>query len=521
MSESTPQKPVLAIVKKPWQNGLGPYYVGLFLWVVFFDQLGMRALPIAGVGWSFLGALVAGPLCFLLLYRVPALWGHATGKTIVALGTSTFGQAGSRWIPGLLLGLAQIVWFAVAIHYGTDLCLKGLVAGRFIDTRLLQRITVGGLSLQGPFVLAVSLFWSLAAGLAGRFLMRVIAAIMYIYPIFPAMVFGIVMMIMIGGVRTFAPTGIDPLTNLTLPQSRVGFFAMMLVIQMIFGFFAMAGAASADWGGATSSESDVRKGGWIVVALAPVVIASISFVTVAGYYGRVRPVAGASSDNPYEEAMAGKAGLDGKFKRNLPSTSTVTTIDRRPIEASFRAALSDGVGGNMACAMLMIVGVAALAPAVYSSSGFGHRLHGCFPNLSRTQWTIIATLTSWPLVATGVVDRLELVFTIMGALFAPLVASMAAEYRIHKTIWPGPRKGVNWPGIAGWLSGLLVGLTPFLIKPPASFQPAAFWAFLVGFAVYTVVAKLAGEAKLVDAAPLVESQLTTEPIPPPSAGSIG
>src|SRR3954451_23571616 len=89
------------IVPKPWQNGLGPYYIGLFLWVVFFDQLGLRALTVGGVLWAVLGAAVAGPLCYLLLFRVPAIWGQATGKALPELAESSFGTAGARWVPGL------------------------------------------------------------------------------------------------------------------------------------------------------------------------------------------------------------------------------------------------------------------------------------------------------------------------------------------------------------------------------------------------------------------------------------
>ncbi len=501
MATSDISKHSKVIVSKPWQAGLGPYYVGLFLWVVFFDQLGLRALPVGGVLWPFLGALIAGPLCYLFLYRVPAVWGFRTGKPIGEIAQSTFGQTGARG--GLLvLGLAEIVWFAVAIYYGTDLSLRGLLEAKLIDGRLLQPWKLGAITIKGPIFVATALFWSVAAALTGRWLVRLIAAIMYIYPVFPAMVFGSAMLAMLGGVRGFAPTGIDPLGLVSIPESRAGIWSMMLVVQLIFGFFAMAGACSADWGAATTTEADVRKGGWVVVGFAPVVIASIAFVTIAGYIGKVNP------------AMPVDAPVRREVRPRTPPPSAISevkTVGRVP-EATFRGVMIDGIGGRIGCGMLMIVGVAALAPAVYSSFSFGHRLHGVIPAISRTRSTLIMIPLAWPLIFTGVVDRLEVVFGLMGAVFAPLVACLAADFRRTRGVWPGARVGVNLPGLLGWASGLAIGLLPFVSKRLASFQPAAFWAFLAAFAVYTIAATLLGESQVL--ATVAESSPTPEPVEP-------
>ncbi len=499
MSKPLPLKPKPEIVRKPWQTGLGPYYIGLFLWVVFFDQLGVRALPVGGVGWSFLGALVAGPLCYLLLFRVPSLWGYSTGKPLPLLAESTFGTRGARWVPGWLVGLAEVVWFAVAVSYGTDLMLKGLLEARFLDAGQFRPLVVGGFVLKSPLFLATSLFWSVAAALSGRWLVRLTAAIMYVYPIFPAMVFGGAMLAMMGGVRYFAPTGIDPIGLIAIPEARAGVWSMMLVVQMIFGFFAMAGATGADWGAATSSERDVRVGGWIAVGIAPIVIAAIALVTVAGYQGRINAARGGMTadsepaQSPFSDPMAMK-----RMTNLRSSTSEMATVGKAP-EATFRAVMADGIGGRLGCAMLMIIGVAALAPAVYSAFMLGHRFHATFPRVSRTRWTLIGMALAWPLVALGLVDRLETVFSVMGALFAPVVACMAAEYARYRGVWPGRRSGVNLPGVCGWVSGVVVGLLPFLRGPFESFQPAAFWAFLAAYAVYWVLAKVVGEARIIEA----------------------
>src|SRR5882672_1763226 len=97
-----------AVEPKPWQTGLAPVYIGMFLWVAFFDQLGRRALPVGGLGWSLLGAAVAGPLGYLLLFRGPALWGRRAGRGLSAVASATFGSKGSAMVPGLLVGVGQV-----------------------------------------------------------------------------------------------------------------------------------------------------------------------------------------------------------------------------------------------------------------------------------------------------------------------------------------------------------------------------------------------------------------------------
>ena len=110
------------------------------------------------------------------------------------------------------------------------------------------------------------------------------------------------------------------------------------------------------------------------------------------------------------------------------------------------------------------------------------------------------------MTAVGLFDRLEPVFTAMGALFAPAVACLAAESFRHKGDWPGPRRGVNAPGVAGWLAGVVVGLLPMTSRRLASFQPATFWAFLAAFATYWVVAMILGESAPVGTAESLDDQ---------------
>ena len=79
---------------------------------------------------------LAGLLCYLLLYRSPAMWGCSTGRPLGVIATSTFGVNGATWVPGLLLAGAAVVWLAVSADYATALSLRGLVLVRLLDAEL-------------------------------------------------------------------------------------------------------------------------------------------------------------------------------------------------------------------------------------------------------------------------------------------------------------------------------------------------------------------------------------------------
>src|SRR5215472_16672021 len=90
--------------RQAWFTSTAPKYIGLFLWVVYFDQLPRATLAVGGLLPSVLGALAAGVLCYLLLYAPPALWGFRTGMPLSTLGTSTFSVTGATWLTSVLLG---------------------------------------------------------------------------------------------------------------------------------------------------------------------------------------------------------------------------------------------------------------------------------------------------------------------------------------------------------------------------------------------------------------------------------
>src|ERR1017187_9954486 len=80
----------------------------------------------ASVGVCLLGLLIAGLLCFAFYYYAPAMLGMQTGRPLYIIGTATFGVTGGYLMPGLVMGLLQIGWFAVATSISAEFILKGL-----------------------------------------------------------------------------------------------------------------------------------------------------------------------------------------------------------------------------------------------------------------------------------------------------------------------------------------------------------------------------------------------------------
>lgn len=460
-----------ALSSPPLERGggllnLAPPYVGLFLWVVFLDPLARWSLAIGGLGPSILGAAVAGLLCAWLLFHVPAMWGMRTGRPMIVVASSTFGARGATWVPFGLMALAQVLWFAVATYYATELTLRGLVTGRLLDPRHLAPVPLGGLTPKSPLFLVTSLVWSYAAALVGYYLVGVIAALMKVFPVFMALSLVLATLSTLGGVTADRPPVVEPAVEGSVASDGLRAFALM--IQLVFGFFATAGAGSADWGATARDPREVRRVGWVGVALASWIAATLALLTVAGAWGR---------------SAASLAGTSLTAEGAL----------------SFRWAVEVGIGGRPACVILLVFGLASLAPTCYAAHGFGHRFGTLWPRMSGLSWLLIGTALAWSLIVTGMAARLDVVFSLMGAAFAPVVGAMAAEYLRHGGVWPGPREGINPAGMGAWLAGLAVGSVPTVVDaaglmPWWRLQPAALAAFVVAFAFYAALARLGFES---------------------------
>src|SRR5215216_3711963 len=112
--------------RAPWYVNTAPTYAGIFLWVAFYQSLAAGAIDRAGLGLCVLALAIAGLLSFLLYYYAPAMLGMKTGLPLYVVGSSTFGTRGGYLMPGLLMGLLQLGWFAVGTFTSTTFILKAV-----------------------------------------------------------------------------------------------------------------------------------------------------------------------------------------------------------------------------------------------------------------------------------------------------------------------------------------------------------------------------------------------------------
>ena len=499
-----PPRPDEPIEPKPWQNGVAPVYIAIFLWIAFFDQVGRQALPIGGLNWSLLGAVVAGPLGYLLLYRPSALWGHRSGMPLEELATSTFGVKGAAVVPGLLLGIGQIILFSVAVGYAVELSLEGLALGGLLDPRSLRASQVGGATMKSPLFLATALFWAFAAALVSLKFTRWIAYLMQFFPIFPAVMLGGAMLAMLSGLPSFRidpgfPVGnpaLGRISESTWVPPEAGLRAFAMTLQWVFAFSAVAGVMGADWGRGSRSAHDVKVGGWVGMAFAPAIVAALTLIALAGYQGS-RPSKGVDFS---ADARPGDGPARGSTIQDLdrPSNAPGPPIAAPPF--TFHALMIGGFRPKIGAFMLATFGLASLAPAVSSSWGFGTQLRRLGPGLSRFAWTMMGAATAWLLVIGGWFDRPEVAFNLLGATFSPIAGAIAADYRRHRGVWPGPRNGFHPAGLIAWAIGAGVGLTPMIAgrlgdTRIAQLQPAALAAFVVAYLVYEVLGLVGGDRR--------------------------
>ncbi len=451
------------LVGKPWQTSIAPTYISLFLWLAYFDQLGKGTLASGGLLWCVMGAAAGGLLCYLLLYYAPAMWGQRTGQTTSVLATGTFGVRGAPWFVNLLVGSAQIIWMAISSYYATEWSLQGLVSLGLLSSQSLQSFSLGPVVLPSLLFLITSLAWLYAAALVGSSLVRIIIALMNVYPIFPAISLAVVVLMVLRNGGAPLPKG-----GAVQLDDPAGADAFKHVVQWVFGFFACSAIAAADWGATSRSTKDVRFGGLVGVFFSSWIVATLALLVVAV---AVNPeMAPARPRNP------------------------VSAID-----ATFRSALLMGVPGWLAGITFILFGLAALAPTCYASFILGGRFSEVWPRWSRFRWILLATPLAWVLLILKVSTRLETIYTVMGALFSPVLAALAADYLRSRGEWKGPRSGINFPGVVAWGVGVVVGILPLVGEALGNpglmrLQPASVLGFVAAYFTYLLLALAGGES---------------------------
>ena len=110
-------------------------------------------------------------------------------------------------------------------------------------------------------------------------------------------------------------------------------------------------------------------------------------------------------------------------------------------------------------------------------------------------WNYFATRRFVPFVHRW--QNTLLLFLIIGASFGPIIGAMAADYLRHGK-WAGPRKGINMAGYIAWAVGFLVGILGILPGVGFSYGLETLMSFVVGFAVYLILADLGFEPETIE-----------------------
>jgi cytosine permease len=233
-----------------------------------------------------------------------------------------------------------------------------------------------------------------------------------------------------------------------VPKEPNPWLAFVMLIQIIIGFFATAGAAGADFGTNARNAKDVRMGGLVGIAVAILFAAGLPLLSVMGASGKTHGLA-------YADVIS-------------------------------------AVGGWMAVAMFFLFTIASIPSACFCAFIAGNSFETMIPGVKRFSSSMAAVTVAIVLAVSGVAANLIGFFSIVGASFGPICGAITADYLLSRKQWSGPREGVNWAGYGSWAIGFIVGILPNLpvseaVKVYA--QPAAVWSYIVGAVVYVILAK--------------------------------
>ncbi len=365
------------------------------------------------------------------IYYAPAMLGMKTGFPLYVVGSSTFGTTGGYVMPGLLMGLLQVGWFAVNTSIST----------RFILNTFGSKAGPGSL----PFIV-IGILWGYGMAYIGVMGIQYVAKLSRYLIVIPAAMVLLVFFRTSPGISQYVPPDPQP------------FIAFTLLVQIVIGFFATAGAAGADFGMNSRNGKDVRMGGLVGITLAIVFAAGLPLLSVAG----------------------------------------ASTMYKLPGLGYDEVILA--IGGGLATAMFALFTIASVAPACFCAFIAGNSFSTMIPGVPRISSTMAGVTVSIVLAVTGVAENLVGFFTIVGASFGPICGAMAADYLLSGKRWAGPREGINWAGYLAWALGFAVGILPFL---PVSeslktySQPAVLYSFITGFLVYAVLAKAGMQPRVV------------------------
>lgn len=408
-----------------WYKNTAPTYAGIFLWFIFWDSMSGNGLSTGGLGATLLGIVLGALICHFLFYLVPGLLGQQTGLPLYIVGTSTFGAVGGLIMPGFLMGVLQFGWLGVNT-WGSSMALAS------------------GFHTPGLFV-PICIIFAVGAAFVGLKGIQYVAKVATYLPLIPLAVLLLGLVLFAGSAGKYTPP--------PAATEGGGLKAMLLMIGVIVGFFATAGAAGVDICMTARDKRDVSMGGYIGIVVAIILTAGISVLAVAG-------------------------------------ARALGVVD--PTVVNMTAALEKKLSPGLYAAVMIGLTLAAFPGACFSSFIAANSFRTVMPKVNPFLSVGIGAIVSIVLAVTKVAGNLLGVFGLIGASFGPICGAMVVDYLLNGKKWSGPRAGFNPAGWIAWALGFVVGILPNLHArwtsvPDLPAAPVA--AFIVGAVVYFICAK--------------------------------
>ncbi len=447
--------PVPLTNRVPWYLSTAQTYAGIMLWFVFWEKI--SAGPISPTGHPYAGGflshgiyvalagvIVAALICHFAFYLVPGMLGLKTGLPLYIVGTSTYGVVGGFLMPGFLMGLLQFGWLGVGAFAGGDLLCKpfDLPEGSY-----------------WPKIVACA--WVIAAAFVGLKGIRYVGRVATFAPLVALVVLAVLAYGTLGGLSKFDPqaliqAGLNNHAESALPAPTI----FCMILGLIVGFFATAGAAGVDFGMNNRDSKDVYLGGLMGIALSTLIAGGLGMLVVAGGHG---------------------LGI-------APTTTNMCSTDLLP----------NIVGAKPAGILMWLLALASFPSTCFASFIAANSFKTTLPKINPVVSVGLGALASIILAVSGYAGNLVEVFTIIGASFGPICGAMAADYLLAGCKWNGPRAGFNPAGWISWAVGFVVGAADFIPSMKGMIPAPPVAAFIVGFVLYLILAKAGMQSKTLE-----------------------
>lgn len=396
---------------------MGKAYLGLVVWLGFFDEL-WTVDPVGwkqGAGLAFLALILATVFCGEIWFFRFAWWGLETGLSELELAAWTFGTRGGRWLFEIGLAIAQLAIYALALGFAVETTLLGLVACGVIGPESLRAIELGPIHWRPLVFLTTAAFWIFITAKAEALgLVGVIAALMRVYAPTALVVITVV------GLWIGLGRGMNPPVAAAETGSGVRFWAGRIMV----GFLVVAASRAVSWGAQAKSLRSLRLGTFVGLELPAVWVAVVSYLAVRASSG----------------------------------ASLILPADLAPAVGSFRGAVLERLNPMVAGVVLIALGLAGVAPAYFACHGYTERLQAQGGPRKRSLVIWVGAACAFLLVAPRPWLRLGEVARLLGVLITPLLGAMwVATFEAGKFPRRKPRR-LHAPGVLAWLAGAAVGL---------------------------------------------------------------